>query len=506
MVRAHGRAPLRMSPYPTFRSPMTVTTTTATLAQIKADLLVLFVSADGDHAALADAFPGAGRAAADAADTDVPVLFYSSDRRLALIGIKDEEDRAEALRAAAAKAAASAQKLKAASVALALPDADADDAAALVEGFVLGGYQFRDYKTDDDAPPAIETLTVHGKGIEKAVERARVRAEAVCFARDLVNLSPHDKTPVRLAERAKAMAGEVGLRAEVWDKKRIEKERMGGLLAVNRGSQDPPAFIVLEHKPKDAVNEKPVVLVGKAVVFDTGGLSLKPTKGSMDKMKADMAGGAAVLGAMRAVAGLGLPLHVVALVPATDNRPGENAYVPGDVVTMRSGATVEVLNTDAEGRMILADALDVAKSYDPELAVSIATLTGAQVVALGTRVAAVLTNADDGSATRLDAFAEAGERTGEWVAPLPMRPHYAEQLKSDVADLKNVGGREAGTVTAAKFLEHFTRDGDAAAYPWVHLDIAGPAFLDSPQPYRPKGGTGFGVRLLVDVLERRAEG
>ena len=485
---------------------MTVTTTTAALAKIKADLLVLFVSADGDHAALAKDLPDIERAAADAADTDTPVLFYSGPKRLALVGVEDGDDRGEALRAAAAKAAAAAQKLKAGSVALALPDASADDAAALVEGFVLGGYRFLDYKTGDDEAAAVETLTVHGKGIKEAVERARVRAEAACFARDLVNTSPHDKTPVRLAERAKAMAKEVGLRAEVWDKKRIEKERMGGLLAVNRGSQDPPAFIVLEHKPKKAVNKKPVVLVGKAVVFDTGGLSLKPTKGSMDKMKADMAGGAAVLGAMQAVAGLDLPLHVVALVPATDNRPGENAYVPGDVVTMRSGATVEVLNTDAEGRMILADALDIAKSYDPELAVSVATLTGAQVVAFGTRVAAVLTNVDDGSRARLDAFAAAGDRTGEWVAPLPMRPHYAEQLKSDVADMKNVGGREAGSVTAAKFLEHFTQDKNGegkreAAYPWVHLDIAGPAFTDSPQPYRPKGGTGFGVRLLVDVLE-----
>jgi leucyl aminopeptidase len=223
----------------------------------------------------------------------------------------------------------------------------------------------------------------------------------------------------------------------------------------------------------------------------------------MDKMKADMAGGAAVVGAMRAVATLGLPVHVVALVPATDNRPGEKAYVPGDVVTMRSGSTVEVLNTDAEGRMILADALDVAKGYDPELTVSVATLTGAAVVALGTRVAAVLTSEDEGASDRLANFEAAGRRTGEFVAPLPMFAHYAEQLKSDVADQKNVGGREAGTVTAAKFLEHFTRDGEKAAYPWVHVDIAGPAFIDIPQPYRPKGGTGFGVRLLTDLLQRR---
>ncbi|MEM1042628.1 MAG: leucyl aminopeptidase [Bacteroidota bacterium] len=477
---------------------MTVATTNAALTETDADLLLLFVHADTN---LADAFPGTEQAVADATTGDAPVLFYAGDRRLGLVGIKNTE--AETLRTAAAKGAVAAQKLKAASVALALPEAGPEHAAALVEGLILGGYRFLDYKTGDDQPAAVESLDVHGDGIDEAVDAARVRAESACFARDLVNTSPHDKTPVLLAERAKAMAAEVGLTCEVWDKARVEKERMGGLLAVNRGSQDPPAFIVLEHKPDGARNERPVVLVGKAVVFDTGGLSLKPTKGSMDKMKADMGGGAAVLGTMRAVAALGLPLHVVALVPATDNRPGETAYVPGDVVTMRSGLTVEVLNTDAEGRMILADALDVAKGYAPDLVVSVATLTGAAVVALGTRVAAVLTPEDDASADRLDAFIAAGDRTGEWLAPLPMRAHYAEQLRSDTADIKNVGGREAGTVTAAKFLEHFTREGDEAAYPWVHLDIAGPAFLSSPAPYRPKEGTGFGVRLLVDVLEHR---
>ncbi len=478
---------------------MNVATTNAPFKEIDADLLVLFARPE---TSLADTFPGIEQAEADATESDTPVLFYADGQRLALVGIKDDE--AETLRAAAAKGASTAQKLKAASVALALPDAGPEQTAALVEGFILGGYQFLDYKTGDNQPTSVETLTLHGSGIDEAVEAARIRAESACFARDLVNTSPHDKTPVLLAERAKKMATEVGLECEVWNKARVEKERMGGLLAVNRGSQDPPAFIILEHKPEHPVNERPIVLVGKAVVFDTGGLSLKPTKNSMDKMKADMGGGAAVLGAMRAVAALDLPLHVVALVPATDNRPGEKAYVPGDVVTMRSGLTVEVLNTDAEGRMILADALDVAKEHSPELTVSVATLTGAAVVALGTRVAAVLTSEDDDSLSRLDAFTAAGDRTGEWIAPLPMRAHYAEQLKSDTADIKNVGGREAGTITAAKFLEHFTRDDGEAAYPWVHLDIAGTAFLQgTTQPYRPSGGTGFGVRLLMDVLEHR---
>jgi len=479
---------------------MNVTSSSQPLTDLDADVLVVVVSADSS-AGLPDGIPEGAVTDASSGET---VLTYTGDgKRVALVGLGDGDDTSEQFRAAGASAAALAQKLKVESVALAGgPDAAA--AAALAEGFVLGGYQFLDYKTDDETAPDI-ALTVHADGeAESAIKAAVIRAEAACFARDLVNLSPHDKTPTLLAERIEQKAKEVGLRAEVWDKARVEQERMGGLLAVNRGSQEPPVFITLEHKPANAINTQPIVLVGKAVVFDTGGLSLKPTKGSMDKMKADMGGGAAVAGAMMAVAGLDLPLHVVALIPATDNRPGENAYVPGDVVTMRSGSTVEVLNTDAEGRMILADALDVAKEYSPELAVSVATLTGAQVIALGTRVAAVLTSEGEGADERLAAFAAAGDRTGEWVAPLPMRAHYAEQLKSDVADQKNVGGREAGTVTAAKFLEHFTRVDGEAAYPWVHLDIAGTAFIDSPQPYRPKGGTGFGVRLLTDLLQHRA--
>jgi leucyl aminopeptidase len=208
---------------------------------------------------------------------------------------------------------------------------------------------------------------------------------------------------------------------------------------------------------------------------------------------------------MRAVARLALPLHVVALIPMTDNRPGGDAYVPGDVVAMRSGLRVEVLNTDAEGRMLLADALDFARSFQPALVVDVATLTGAAVIALGNRVAAALTRDDDGAAARLAPFTAAGRRTGEWVHPMPTLAHYAEQLDSDVADLKNVGGREAGTITAAKFLERFTVDASGEpAYEWVHLDIAGPAFTARAQPYRPVGATGFGARLLVDVLQHLA--
>jgi leucyl aminopeptidase len=214
----------------------------------------------------------------------------------------------------------------------------------------------------------------------------------------------------------------------------------------------------------------------------------------MDHMKADMAGAAAVVGTFEALARLELPVYVIGLIPATDNRPGENAYVPGDVLRMHSGKTVEVLNTDAEGRLILADALSYAKNYRPELVVDIATLTGAVVVALGVEAAGIMTNDADGAADRLFSYEAAGERSGDRVHRMPMFEEYGKALESDVADIKNVGGRDAGSITGAKFLEHFVD------YPWVHIDIAGTAFLHSPKPYRPKGGTGFGVRLLVEYL------
>ena len=313
-------------------------------------------------------------------------------------------------------------------------------------------------------------------------------------ARDLVNLSPDEKTPTLFARAVEKSGKRYGYEVDVWERDLIEEEGMGGLLAVNRGSVEPPTFVVASWQPENAVNPRPIVLVGKGVVFDTGGLSLKPTKGSMDSMKSDMAGAAAVVGIMEAVARLELPVYVVALIPATDNRPGGNAYVPGDVVRMHSGKTVEVLNTDAEGRMILADALSYARTYRPELVVDLATLTGAAVVALGHEAAAVMANQTNDAAERLAALMEASRDCGDRIHEMPMFEEYGRQIESDVADIKNVGSRWGGSITAAKFLEHFTD------YPWIHLDIAGTAFLDESRPYRPKGGTGFGVRLLVEYL------
>ena len=266
---------------------------------------------------------------------------------------------------------------------------------------------------------------------------------------------------------------------------------MGGLLGVNKGSMDPPTFTIMEYKPAKAKNKKPLVLVGKGVVFDTGGLSLKPTPGSMDEMKCDMAGAAAVVGAMYAVAANKLPVHVIGLVPATDNRPGMNAIVPQDVLTISDGTTVEVMNTDAEGRLILADALVYAQKYNPDLVIDLATLTGAAIRAVGTYASAVMGTA---SSEDMKTLQMAGEKVWERTMEFPLWPEYGEELKSDVADMKNLGLGNAGHLSAGKFLEHFTK------YPWIHIDIAGTAWNGGAQSYRPKGGTGVGVRMLYQFI------
>ena len=490
---------------------MTVTTTATPPADLDADLLLIPLVEDPGAAmldVLADAFGSAvHRAAKDfSGEAGETLLLYPDETtadRVALLGLGADEIDAEVLRRAAAGGADLAVQREVETVALLLPelDLDADTVAqALVEGFVLAAYRFTDYKTD--ATPGPQTLLVHlgtsGEG-EDGVRRGRILADAACSARTLVNRSPNDKTATQFADAIRKSGEAHGYQVDIWYQDQIAEEGMGGLLAVNKGSFEPPTFSILEWAPDDAVNDKPVVLVGKGIVFDTGGLSLKDTKDSMDFMKADMGGAAAVVGAFEALADLEVPLHVIGLVPATDNRPGNKAYVPGDVIRMHSGATVEVLNTDAEGRLILADALSFAKQYAPELVIDLATLTGAAVVALGSDAAAVMTSETDGASERLYAIQRAGERTGERVHPLPMYAEYKKLLDSNVADIKNVGGRAAGSITAGKFLEHFVD------FPWLHLDIAGPAFLKSAKPYRPEGGTGFGVRLLADYLEHYLE-
>ncbi len=488
------------------RTPTALTTLVSGDLFAQPGLLVLPVDGDGPGAWRQALGPAFDTALADATAGKRPSLIVRDDgSRVAVVAVGDEPG-AERWRWAAASVAGAVAGLEIERVVLAVPPGHgAETAAALVEGFRLASYRFDTYRTEEaPTPPDLVVWTESAEGVAAAVRQADVRADATAWARDLVNLPPDAKMPADLADRIAETATEAGVACDVWDKARIEGEGMGGLLGVNRGSLDPPRFVVLEWAPDGTEDQAPVVLVGKTVTYDTGGLSLKPTKDSMDKMKADMAGGAAVAAAVVGAARLGLEVRVVGLLPMSDNRPGGRAYAPGDVLTMHSGATVEVLNTDAEGRLLLADALSYARGLGPRWVLDAATLTGAQGVALGERVAAVV--ARDADRDLADRVHQAGDATGDLAWPLPLYPHYRDQLKSDVADLKNVGGSMAGTITAAAFLEAFTRADDEPAYPWVHVDLARPAFLDTAYGYRPKGASGFGVRLLLDLLAEEVEG
>ena len=371
-----------------------------------------------------------------------------------------------------------------------------DIAYSFLEGFALSSYKFNKYFSDKSkSTNFIEKLNIKSDLTETSLKELEIIVEQVFFARDLVNTPVQDMTSTIMANSFVEKASEIEhVKAKVLNKKDIEKEGMGGLLAVNRGSIDPPTFTILEYKHPKAKNKKAIVFVGKGVVYDTGGLSLKPTADSMDFMKTDMGGGAMVVASFLAIAKAKLPLHIVALVPSTDNRPGENAYTPGDVITMYSGLKVEVLNTDAEGRMILADALHYAKKYNPELVIDAATLTGAAAVAFGKYGLVAMGNVDK---TLMCNFKESGYETFERVCEMPFWDDYSELLKSDIADMKNIGGREAGAITAGKFLERFTD------YPYLHLDIAGPTFSKKADSYRSTGASGFGIRLLFNFFKNK---
>jgi leucyl aminopeptidase len=316
--------------------------------------------------------------------------------------------------------------------------------------------------------------------------------DATLKARDLVNEPVNFLNAVQLAKEAEKLGKAAGFKTEVLDKKKIQSLKMGGLISVNLGSIDPPTFTIMEYKPKGATNKKPIVLVGKGVVYDTGGISLKPTAG-MDTMKCDMGGAAAVLGTMYAIASAKLKVHVVGLVPATDNRPDGKAYVPGDIITISDGTTIEVLNTDAEGRLILADALVYAQQYKPELVIDLATLTGAAAVAIGKYGTVMMGTASE---EQKSALKTSGNNTYERLVEFPFWDDYAKLINSDLADMKNIGGPVGGAITAGKFLEKFTD------YPWMHFDIAGPAYLNAADSYRGKHGTGVGVRLIVEFVKQ----
>lgn len=371
--------------------------------------------------------------------------------------------------------------------------ANAANLHAFAEGFLLSNYQFLKYfKEAVKKTNTLQKLQVHGSVTQKELTELSNLIDSVYWARDMVNEPVSFMDAPQLAQEIKEKGKASDYKVEVLGKGKIEALKMGGLLAVNQGSETPPTFTIIEYKPKNAKNKKPIVLVGKGVVYDTGGLSLKPTAHSMDLMKSDMGGAAMMSATIDALAKNKVPVYVIGLIPATDNRPGKNAYAPGDVVTMYDGTTIEVLNTDAEGRMILADALAYANKYKPELVIDAATLTGAAVRALGTKTAISMGNAKDAYFRKLY---EAGQVTHDRVFRLPFWEEWKSELNSDIADMKNLGGPNAGMITAGKFLEHFVQ------YPYIHIDIAGPAFLETADSYNGKGGTGAGIRLLYEFLK-----
>jgi leucyl aminopeptidase len=378
---------------------------------------------------------------------------------------------------------------------------------AITEGLVLGAYRFDTYKSSTSPGLTAATIAVGDqvRAVQAGAAKGRATAEAVCFARDLVNEPGGSLTPTVFAERAAARATEAGLTAEIMDHDAIVEAGLGGVLAVNQGSVEPPRLLKLTYDPAPAGDEPvegelpepdavdTLALVGKGITFDSGGLSLKPAE-SMMEMKCDMAGAAAVVATMCALPALDVAVKVVSFTPMTDNMTGGAAQRPGDIYTARNGTTVEVLNTDAEGRLVLADALSLAADEEPDAIIDLATLTGACMVALGQKIAGLMGNDDVFCGIVEEAAAIAGERV--WQLPLPA--DYRKGLDSPVADVKNIaGGRYGGALTAGLFLKDFVDDDT----PWVHLDIAGPAFLPEPDGESPKGATGFGVRTLLTLLE-----
>ncbi|MBO0782161.1 MAG: leucyl aminopeptidase, partial [Ktedonobacteraceae bacterium] len=415
---------------------------------------------------------------------------------------KDENVTTQSLRRASAVAARHLQNSAAQQITLAL-QANTIDAAqaaqAQTEGALLGLYSFRSYqsKGNDNQGKAINTLNILAttsdqQTVAQAIHTGQALAEATNFARDLVNEPPSVLTPVEMASRASAMAQRFGLECEIFEKDKIVELGMGGLLAVSQGSELPPRFIVLRYRAANA--SKQLALVGKGITFDSGGLSLKPAAG-MESMKGDMGGAAAVLGAMQAIGALKPNINVTGIVPTCENMPSGTAYHPGDIVRISNGKTIEIVNTDAEGRLILADALSYAVKNGISPIIDLATLTGAIVVSLGHVHTGLFSNDE----SLRDDIIAAGRAAGEKYWPMPLDEEYGDLIKSDIADIKQTGGRAGGSITAAKILEQFV--GDSA---WAHLDIAGTSSGEK-KPYQEPGGTGVGVRTLYQLAHNMGQ-
>ncbi|MDP2384084.1 MAG: leucyl aminopeptidase [Nitrospirota bacterium] len=439
------------------------------------------------------------------------VLLYHTQgsvpaKRLILVGLGKKKDvTLETIRQAMGTAAKRARQAKAGSLTVVFPTvtpagmSSVEVAQAMVEGAILGSYQFTVYRTAA-AEHAVEGMKIlipqkgQLKQVSEGVRRGVATAEATVFVRDLCNHPSNVLTPTKVAEEAKAIAKAEKISIKILEQKEMERLGMGALLGVARGSQEPPKFIILEYNGAKKKDERPVVLVGKTITFDTGGISLK-TAENMERMKADMTGGAEVLASIRAASRLKLPLRLISILPVAENMPGGRAMKPGDVVTTLSGKTVEVQNTDAEGRLILADGLAYAMRYKPAALIDIATLTGACVVALG-QFAIGMFGTDQALKEQVR---KSGQKAGERVWEMPLWEEYFEQLKSDVADMRNIGGRGGGMITAALFLSKFVGD-----CPWVHLDIASTDWSERERAYVPKGPTAIGTRLLLQYLIDRS--
>lgn len=421
-------------------------------------------------------------------------------RRVLLVGLgKLEQISADRLREAAAVAAQQARDLKVERLSVALPSLSEIgvglSAQAIAEGAALGLYRFDTYKSsaENHAIDALEIIA-SGEASDEATKGANlgeIIARGAAFARDLANQPGNVLVPAGLAEAAEQIGSRFGMDVLVLGMDELVAQGFGGIVGVGKGSANPPRFIVMEHGSQHKGSAPTICLVGKGITFDTGGISIKPAD-SMELMKMDMGGAAAVLGTMQAVGELQLPLHVVGLIASAENMPSSTSYKPGDILKTLSGKTIEVINTDAEGRIVLADALFYAQRYQPAGIINLATLTGAITVALGSHATGIMSNNDELAQRVL----EAGEATGERAWRLPLWEPYREMVKSDIADIKNSTGRLGGAITAGAFLHNFVGE-----YPWVHMDIAGTAWTDAkPRAYTPKGATGVGVRLLVQLL------
>lgn len=423
----------------------------------------------------------------------VPAPEDIRPKRILLVGLgKKGEINPEGIRQAGGKALALLRSSGISAAALStttLSDLNMSP-AYFIEGALLGLYTYDRYKKEKEtkAVRKLTILTKPSKSLDDQLKTVSALASGVSFARDLVNTPSNDMTPSDMAKAALSLKGK-DIAVRVLEKKACEKLGMGSYLSVAKGSAEPPKFIVLEYT---GARKAPVVLIGKSVTFDSGGINIKPSEG-LEKMKYDMAGGAAVLGIMKAAASLKLPVSLVGILPATENLPGGKATRPGDIVRSIDGTTIEIINTDAEGRLTLADALGYAKKYKPSAVIDIATLTGACSIALGNETVAMMGT----DRALIDSLRQSADFTNEKVWEMPLYEEYREYLKSDVADIRNIGGRTGSLVTSACFLKEFAGD-----TPWVHLDIAGTAWTEKDKPYTPKGASGIGVRLIIDGILR----